>query len=112
MRLGGGGGGVTVSDSILGGHKTLFLPNSLNIILKILRGGGGGHVPPPAPPDPRSLDVRIVFVAEYLVKRSGRSHGNTLAIVLNDPYIRSDLTVRTEPCSILASRSRHKKFCD
>ena len=26
---GGGGGGGTISDSILGGHKTLFLINSL-----------------------------------------------------------------------------------
>ena len=49
MRL-GGGGGVTVSDSILGGHKTLFLPNSLNIILKILRGGGGGARASPCTP--------------------------------------------------------------
>ena len=45
FKIGGGGG--TINDSILGGHKTLFLTNSL-LILKIL--GGGGHVPPPLPP--------------------------------------------------------------
>ena len=29
FEMGGGGGGGTISDSILGGHKTLFLTNSL-----------------------------------------------------------------------------------
>ena len=47
-----------------------------------------------------------------MVKRSGRSYGNTLAIVANDPYVRNDLIVPTEPCSILASRSCDKTFCN
>ena len=48
LRFGGGGGG-TVSDSILGGgHETPFLTISLQF--KNI----GGHVPP-VPPAPRSL---------------------------------------------------------
>ena len=35
-------------------------------------------------------DSRIVSVAECFVKRSGRSYENTLAIVSNDSYVRSE----------------------
>ena len=44
-------------------------------------------------------DVRIVSVAECFVKRWGRSYGNTLAIVSNDPYVTSESIVQIEPCS-------------
>ena len=49
-------------------------------------------------------EVRIVSVAECFVERSGPLYGNTLAIVSNDPYIRSESIVPIQPCSILASR--------
>ena len=51
---GGGGGGGTSSDSILRGHKTLFLTNSL-YFKKYW--GGGGYVPPglPTPVVPGSI---------------------------------------------------------
>ena len=48
LRLGGG----TISDSILGGHKTLFLLNLYNF-----KNIGGGGTCPPCPPTPQSLPV-------------------------------------------------------
>ena len=41
-------------------------------------------------------DVGIVSVAKCLVRRLGRSYRNTLAIVSNDLYIRSDLILPIE----------------
>ena len=52
-------------------------------------------------------DARIVSVAEFFC------HGNiSLTIVLNDPYVRSDLIVPMELCPVLASQSRDKKLCN
>ena len=35
-------------------------------------------------------------MAECFAKRSGRSHGNTLAVVSNDPYVKSE-SIPIEP---------------
>ena len=51
-------------------------------------------------------NVRIVSAAGFFVKPSG----NTLAIVSNNPYVRSDSIVPIELCSILASETI-KKSC-
>ena len=50
-------------------------------------------------------DARIVSVANFFVKRSGRLYGNTLAFASNDPCVRNDSIVPIEPCSILASET-------
>ena len=54
---GGGGGGEHISDSILGGHKTL-LTNSLNFLKNI---GRGAHAPRPRPPPHSAVPDLFMF---------------------------------------------------
>ena len=51
-------------------------------------------------------------LSQNVLSSNRDNYMETLAIVSNDPYVRSESIVPTETCSILVSQMRDKRFCD
>ena len=51
-------------------------------------------------------------LSQNVLSSNRDNYMETLAIVSNDPNVRSESIVPTETCSILVSQMRDKRFCD